>query len=182
VTFITSVVGAEDLDSGVMKVCEFPEKLDPAIFRDVLLRLAPGLPEAAIAHLYDANQTQSYQSGEFLLLEGEFCRGVFLLLKGTVQLCLRQNARTYLEICEISDPAILGLSGTLLDERLVAGARALMPAMTAFIPRLAFLEALRKFPHASLAFSSLVIAELNSAYGRLYLLARLPRARAITAR
>ena len=142
----------------------------PALFRDRLLSLAPTLPEGAIARLYDASRPHSYTSGEFLLREGDACKGIFLVWRGTVQLCLRQGRRGYLDIRKIASPAILGLSETLLDNHLVTSVRALTAVEAALVPRRPFLEVLREFPVASIAFSALLSDELNSAYQHLSVL------------
>ena len=152
-----------------MKTSRVPTRLAPELFREVLLDIVPDLPEVAIAPLYDAHQVQSYIAGEFLITEGEVCRGVFLLWGGTVQLSLLhgRDKQKHFDVRKISSPAILGLPGTMLGHGFVASARALSQVEAAFIPRAAFLEALREFPMASLAFSAVLSDELNSTYQNL---------------
>ena len=166
-----------------MKTSRVPKRLAPELFRDLLLSIVPEFPEVAIVPLYDAHQVQSYLAGEALITEGEVCRGVYLLWGGTVQLSLlhSRDKRKHFDVRKISSPAVLGLPGTMLGHGFVASASALSQVEAAFIPRAAFMQAVREFPMASLAFSTVLSDELNSTYENLSALRSTRSARALPA-
>jgi CRP-like cAMP-binding protein len=146
------------------------KELTPELFRDILLSVVPEFPEKPILHLYGASQVQSYQPGEFLIIEGEVCKGVLMVWRGTVRICLHNGGEKCADLNEISSPALLGLSATFTGDRPVASIQALTQVEAAFIPRAAFMEAMVRFPTASIALSPVLNEELNSAYERLRIL------------
>src|SRR5438874_338772 len=125
-----------------MKTARVAKTLAPELFRELLFSVAPEFPEVAIAPLYDAHQVQSYSPREFLMKQGETCRGVFLLWDGTAQLSLLDDTerRKPLEMRKIFSPAIIGVPGIVLGHCLIASARAVTQVEAAFIPRANFMQ------------------------------------------
>ena len=144
-------------------------RIDPQFFADILLRIVPDLPQPVVESLWSAHRARCYSPAEYLLCEGEVSQGVFLIVSGLVRLSLSNDRPKAKDIqCrELRSPGILGVNDVMLGSPVSLTARALTEVRTAFIPKTAFLNAVRKSPSAGIAFSHLISQELTSTYSRI---------------
>jgi len=144
-------------------------RIDPQYFADILLRIVPDLPQPVVESLSSAHRARCYSPAEYLLREGEVSQGVFLIVSGLVRLSLSNDRAKAKEIqCrELRSPGILGVSDVMLGSPNSLTARALTEVRAGFVPKTAFLSAVRQFPSAGIAFSHLISQELTSTYSRI---------------
>jgi CRP-like cAMP-binding protein len=144
-------------------------RIDPQLFADILLRIVPDLPQPVVESLWSAHGARRYSPAEYLHCEGEASQGIFLIVSGLVRLSLSNDRVKAKEIqCrELRSPAILGVNDVMLGSPVSLTARALTELRTAFIPKTAFLNAVRQSPSAGIAFSHLISQELTSTYSRI---------------
>ena len=153
----------------VMTSGSVADKIDSEYFADILLRIVPDLPQPVVELLWSAHEARCYSPAEFLLSEGEASQGVFLIISGLVRLSLSngcpKNQDTH--SWDRRFPTLLGVNDVMLGSSVSLNAQALTEVQAAFIPRMAFLNAVRKFPSAGIAFSQLIAEELASTYSRI---------------
>ena len=144
-------------------------RIDPQYFAEIFLRIVPDLPQPVVESLWSAHRARCYSPAEFLQSEGEPSEGIFLIVSGLVRLSLSNDRPKAKDIqCrELPSPGILGVSDVMLGSPVSLTARALTEVRTAFIPTTAFLNAVRQFPPAGIAFSHLISQELTFTYSRI---------------
>jgi len=145
------------------------ETIDCHYFANRFLRIIPDLPLPVIESLWSAHGARCYSRAEFLLIAGEASAGVFVILSGVIRLSLSSDSRKALNIHsrELRSPALLGVSDVMVGSSVSLTAQALSEVQAAFIPKSAFLYAVRQFPSAGIAFSRLIAEELMSTYSRI---------------
>ena len=144
-------------------------RIDSQLFADILLRIIPDLPQPVVESLWSAHGARCYSQAEFLLSEGEATQGIFLIISGLVRLSLSNDSRKTRDIQarELRAPAMFGVHDVILGGSASLNARALTDIQCAFIPNTAFLNTIRRFPSAGMAFSQLIATELISTYSRI---------------
>jgi CRP-like cAMP-binding protein len=145
------------------------ERLDNRLFRDILLDLVPGIPAASTSSLTSGSEVRNYDIGELIISEGEPSDGIHLLISGTVQTSISKSGlgTKQVSLHQISAPAVLGLTGTMLAQPSAVSISALTATEAAFISRAQFLRVLGQFPQAGLAFSQVIAGELAHTYSHL---------------
>lgn len=145
------------------------DRIDSQHFAHALLRIVPDLPRPVVESLWSAHGARCYSPAEFLLCKGEVSQGIFLIISGLVRLSLSSDCQKTQSIhCrELHSPAILGINDVMLGSSVSLTAQALTEVLSAFIPKTAFLNAVRQFPSAGIAFSQLIAEELTFTYSRI---------------
>jgi len=145
------------------------DRIDSQHFANLLLRIVADLPRPVVESLWSAHGARCYSPSECLLREGEASQGVFLIVSGLVRLSLSNGCPKNQDIhsWDRRSPTLLGVNDVMLGSSVSLNAQALTEVQAAFIPRMAFLNAVRKFPSAGIAFSQLIAEELASTYSRI---------------
>jgi CRP-like cAMP-binding protein len=136
-------------------------------FTDILLGLIPGLPVDAASELARACVLQKYAPGEPLIREGDLSSGIFLLISGTVQPAISNEAlptKRQVSLPQIEAPAVLGIAGSMLAQPSLVAIRALTSTEAGFISQSHVRNVLRDSPETGLAFSQLLAEELSLTY------------------
>lgn len=134
---------------------------------EILQGLIPGLPVAAAFQLARACVLQKYAPGESLIREGDLSSGIFLLISGTVQPAISNEAlptRRQVSLPQMQAPAVLGIAGSMLAQPSLVAIRALTSTEAGFIPQSHIGSVLRDSPETGLAFSQLLAEQLSSTY------------------
>ena len=144
-------------------------RIDPQSFADILLRIVPDLPQPVVELLWSAHGARCYSPAEYLLCEGEVSKGIFLIISGLVRLSLSNGCPKTQNIHFWDRPsaALLSVNDVMLSSSVSITAQALTEVQAAFIPKMDFLNAVRQFPSAGIAFSQLIAQELASTYSRI---------------
>jgi CRP-like cAMP-binding protein len=144
-------------------------RFDPQYFAGILLRIVPDLPQPVVESLWSAHGARCHSPAEFLQCEGEASQGIYLIVSGLVRLSLSNGCPKNQDIhsWDRRSPTLLGVNDVMLGSSVSLNAQALTEVQAAFIPRMAFLNAVRKFPSAGIAFSQLIAEELASTYSRI---------------
>lgn len=152
-----------------MKSGSVGNKIEFQHFADILLRIVPDLPRPVVESLWSAHRAQCYSRAEYLLRVGEASQGIFLIASGLVRLSLSNDRVKSQEIHyrKLRSPALLGVHDVMLDSSVSLSAQAQTEVRCAFVPKTVFLETVRRFPQAGLAFSQLIAQELTSTYSRI---------------
>lgn len=147
--------------------------LDQRMLTETLLDQIPGIPTAAAKALSSAYQVQNFEAGETIVREGEASTGIFLLIDGTVEAFVSKSTKQ-VSLHQIAAPAVLGITAAMLTQPSAVSLVSVTQLHIAFIPRREFLQVLRQFPEAGLAFSQVIANELAHTYSKLSQL-RIPR-------
>lgn len=150
-----------------MRIFDADEKLAYEDFQTFLRSFLPGLPSSVVWRLEDIHQLRLYQPGDTLIQEGASADGLIFLLCGSAVASVFSKSRGNIKCREITAPAILGLSETMLGETSRASIRCELPITAVFLPAPSFIDAVRRFPLASLEFSKLIGQELSATYSKL---------------
>ena len=152
-----------------MKSGSIAERIDPQQFANILLRIVPDLAQPVVESLWSAHGARCYSPAEFLLSEGEASPGIFVIISGRVRLSLSDDCPKSPNIHsrELRSPTLLGVSDVMVGSSVSLSAQALSEVRAAFIPKTAFLNTVRQFPSAGIAFSQLIAEELTSTYSRI---------------
>ncbi|HWY68688.1 MAG TPA: cyclic nucleotide-binding domain-containing protein [Terriglobales bacterium] len=144
-------------------------RFDPQYFADILLRIVPDLPQPVVESLWSAHGARCYSPADFLQCEGEVSQGIFLIVSGLVRLSLASDGPKAQSIHsrELSSPTMLGVNDVMLGSSVSLTAQALTEVHSAFVPKTAFLDAVRRFPSAGIAFSQFIAEELTLTYSRI---------------
>lgn len=144
-------------------------RIDSQHFIETLLRVVPGLPQPVAESLWSAHGARCYSPAEFLLCEGKASQGIHLIISGVVRLSLSSDSPKQQNIHsrELRSPALLGVNDVMLGSPVSLTAQAKTEVCSAFIPSTAFLNAVRQYPSAGIAFSQLIAKELSSSYSRI---------------
>jgi CRP-like cAMP-binding protein len=145
------------------------ERIGSQHFANILLRIVPELAQPAVESLWSAHGARCYSPAEFLLSEGEASTGIFLTISGRVRLSLSNDCQKSPDIhsLELRSPTLLGVTDVMVGSSVSLSVQALSQVQAAFIPKTAFLETVRQFPPAGIAFSQLIAEELTSTYSRI---------------
>ncbi|MFQ5776737.1 MAG: Crp/Fnr family transcriptional regulator [Terriglobia bacterium] len=134
-------------------------------------------PEA-LAELNAIRQTSVYPKGAVLFVEGQPCRGVFVLCAGKAKL-RASSARGRSVIVRVAEPGeVLGLSAALSNTAYEVSAETLEPVQVNFLPREEFLRFLQSHGEVSVRVAQHLSAELRRGYHQLARIALAPTARA----
>jgi len=145
------------------------DRIDPQSFADILLRIVSDLPQPVVELLWSAHRARCYSPAECLLFEGEVSQGVFLIVSGLVRLSLSSGGPKTPTVHSWDRPSatLLCVNDVMLSSSVSVTAQALTEVQAAFIPKMDFLNAVRQFPSAGIAFSQLIGEELASTYSRI---------------
>jgi CRP-like cAMP-binding protein len=145
------------------------DRIDSQHFIDTLLRVVPDLPQPVAESLWSAHGARCYSPAEFLLCEGKASQGIFLIVSGVVCLSLSTDSPKAQNIHsrELRSPALLGVNDVMLGCPVSLTAQTLTEVCSAFIPKRTFLDAVRRFPSAGIAFSQFIAEELTLSYSRI---------------
>lgn len=141
-------------------------------------RLFCNLGPEALAELDSIRQTSVYPGGALLFVEGEPCRGLFILCSGKAKLST-SSAQGRSLIARVAEQGeVLGLSATVSNSAYDVSAETLEPAQVNFLPRDDFVHFLHKHGEVSVRVAQHLSLELHRAHRQMARIALAPSARA----
>jgi CRP-like cAMP-binding protein len=149
-----------------MKLLEAPEKIQHEDFQELLQRFLPGIASPVLALLEDIHELRRYEPGEVFMEAGKNADGVFVLRSGAAMASPLSKSGPKM-FPNISAPAILGLSETILGESNKSTWVCLHTVEAVLLPASSFIQILRRFPVVSLQFSKLLSDDLVATYSLL---------------
>ena len=122
------------------------------------------LPRPTLQEFDELKSMATYPKGAFLFMEGQPCRGVFILCQGRVKLFTSSTDGKSV-ILRIAQPGeVLGLSGAVAERPYLATAETIEPAQANFIPRENFVNFLRQHGDAALRAAEVLGYDYQAAY------------------
>jgi len=141
-------------------------------------RLFCNLGPEALAELDTIRQTSAYPAGAVLFVEGQPCRGLFILCSGKAKLTT-SSARGRSLIVRVAEAGeVLGLGAAVSNSAYDLSAESLEPAQISFLPREDFLRFLHEHGEVSVRVAQHLSMELYRAYRQMARIALAPSARA----
>jgi len=141
-------------------------------------RLFCNLGSEALAELERIRQTSVYPAGALLFLEGQPCRGLFILCSGKAKLTTSsaQGRSLIMRVAEAGE--VLGLSAAVSNVAYDASAETLEPTQANFLPREAFLRFLDQYGEVSVRVAQHLSMELHRVHRQMARIALASSARA----
>jgi CRP/FNR family transcriptional regulator len=141
-------------------------------------RLFCRLSSEALAALDAIRQTSLYPAGAVLFVEGQPCRGLFILCSGKAKLTTSSARGRSLIVRVAEEGEVLGLSAAVSHSPYDVSAETLEPAQVNFLPREDFLRFLHQYGEVSVRVAQQLSAELHRAHRQMARIALAPSARA----
>jgi CRP/FNR family transcriptional regulator len=132
----------------------------------------------ALAELDRIRQTSTYPAGALLFVEGQPCRGLFILCAGKAKLSTSSARGRSLIVRVAEGGEVLGLSATVSNSAYDLSAETLEPTQVSFLPREDFLRFLHKHGEVSVRVAQHLSLELYRAHRQMARIALAPSARA----
>lgn len=132
----------------------------------------------AIEKLNAIRQTSLYPKGAVLFVQGQPCRGLYILCAGKAKLSASSSAGRSVIVRLADRGEVLGLSAVMANGAYEVSAETLEPAQVGLIPRQEFLRFLQSYGEVSLRVAQHLSMELRRAYGQLARIALAPTAHA----
>jgi CRP/FNR family transcriptional regulator len=146
----------------------------PVQEQGLFCRLSP----PALEELNRLRQTSVYPQAAVLFVEGQPCRGLFVLCSGKAKLTASSNTGRSV-IVRVAEPGeVLGLSAVMANGSYEVSAETLEPTQVNFIPRQEFLRFLESHGEVSLRVAQHLSLDLRRAYDQVTRIALAPTARA----
>jgi CRP/FNR family transcriptional regulator len=146
----------------------------PVQHDSLFCRLGP----EALQELNALRQTSVYPKGTLLFVEGQPCRGLFVLCSGKAKLTASSRQGRSV-IVRVANPGeVLGLSAVVSNSAYEVSAETLGPAEANFLPRDRFIRFLQNHAEVSLQVAHCLSTELQRAYHQVSRIALAPSARA----
>ncbi len=141
-------------------------------------RLFCNLGLEALAELDSIRQTSVYPAGALLFVEGQPCRGLFILCSGKAKLTT-SSARGQSLIVRVAEGGeVLGLSAAVSNSAYDLSAETLEPTQASFLAREDFLRFLHRHGEVSVRVAQYLSTELHRAHRQMARIALAPSARA----
>lgn len=134
-------------------------------------------PEA-LARLESIRQTSVYPKGAVLFVEGQPCRGLFILCSGKVKLSTSSSQGRSMIVGIAETGEVLGLSAAMSEGVYAVNAHTLEPTQVNFIPREEFLHFLQEQSDVAYRVARQLSLDLRRAYQQVSRIALAPTARA----
>ena len=131
-----------------------------------------------LARLNAIRQTSLYPAGALLFVEGEPCRGIFVLCTGRAKLTASSPLGRSVIMRIAVTGEVLGLSDTLCGTHYIATAETLEPSQLNFLPQTEFLSFLESHGEVAVRVARHLSTELRLAYHQLARVVLAPTARA----
>lgn len=141
-------------------------------------RLFCNLGREALAELDSIRQTAVYPAGAVLFVEGQPCRGLFILCSGKAKLTASSTRGRSLIVRVADEGEVLGLSAAVSNSAYDVSAETLEPAQVNFLPREDFCRFLHKYGEVSVRVAEHLSMELYRAHRQMARIALAPSARA----
>lgn len=141
-------------------------------------RLFCNLGSEALAELESIRQTSVYPAGAVLFVEGQPCRGLFILCSGKAKLTASSTRGRSLIMRVAEEGEVLGLSAAVSNSAYDVSAETLEPVQVNFLPREDFLRFLHKYGEVSVRVAEHLSMELYRAQRQMARIALSPSARA----
>jgi len=141
-------------------------------------RLFCHLSPEALAELDTIRQTTIYPGGAVLFVEGQPCRGLFILCSGKAKLATSSARGRSLIVRVAEGGEVLGLSAAVSNSAYDLSAETLEPAQASFLPREDFLRFLHRHGEVSVRVAQCLSMELYRAHRQMARIALAPSARA----
>ncbi len=141
-------------------------------------RLFCNLGLEALAELDRIRQTSVYPAGALLFVEGQPCRGLFILCSGSAKLATSSARGRSLIVRVAEEGEVLGLSAAVSNAAYDVSAEALEPVQVSFLPREDFLRFLHQYGEVSVRVAAHLSMELARAHRQMARIALAPSARA----
>jgi CRP/FNR family transcriptional regulator len=137
-----------------------------------------GLAPGALQELNAIRQTSVYPKGAVLFVEGQPCRGLFVLCSGQAKLISSSSQGRSVIVRLAKAGEVLGLSAALSNGTYEVSAETLGPTEANFLPRDRFMRFLQSHAEVSLQVAHCLSTELQRAYQQVSRIALAPTARA----
>lgn len=136
------------------------------------------LGPAPLAALNAIRRTTIYPKGAMLFVEGQPCRGLFVLCSGKAKMAASSQSGRSVIVRVAGAGEVLGLGASLANRPYELSAETLEPAEVNFLPREEFLHFLQEYGEVSVRVAQHLGMELLRAYNQLSRIALGPTARA----
>ncbi|MFQ5662609.1 MAG: Crp/Fnr family transcriptional regulator [Terriglobia bacterium] len=136
------------------------------------------LAAEALPALNAIRQTSLYPKGAVLFVEGQPCRGLFILCSGKAKLTASSPHGRSVIVGVAGAGEVLGLSAVMSNAAYEVSAETLEPAQVNFLPRDDFLRFLQTYGEVSVRVAQHLSMELRRAYHQVARIALAPSARA----
>ena len=136
------------------------------------------LGPAPLAALNAIRRTTLYPKGALLFVEGQPCRGLFVLCSGKAKLAASSQSGRSVIVRIAGAGEVLGLGAAVANRPYEVGAETLEPAEVNFLPREEFLHFLQEFGEVSVRVAQHLGMELLRVHNQLSRIALGPTARA----
>ena len=146
----------------------------PVQEESLFCRLGP----EALRELNAIRQTSVYPKGALLFVEGQPCRGLFVLCSGHAKLTASSPRGRSVIVRIARAGEVLGLSAVISNTPYEVSAETLVPAEANFLPREGFLRFLQNNGEVSVRVDHYLSVELQRAYNQVVRIALAPTARA----
>jgi len=146
----------------------------PVQEESLFCRLGP----EALRELNAIRQTSLYPKGALLFVEGQPCRGLFILCSGRAKLTASSPGGRSIIVRVVEAGEVLGLSAAISSTPYEVSAETLAPAEANFLPREGFLRFLENNGEVSVRVAQCLSVELQRAYSQVVRIALAPTARA----
>jgi len=145
----------------------------PVREESLFCRLGP----EALRELNAIRQTSVYPKGALLFVEGQPCRGVFVLCSGRAKLTASSPGGRSVIVRIVEAGEVLGLSAVISNAAYEVSAETLIPVEANFLPREGFLRFLENNGEVSVRVAQHLSVELQRAYSQVVRIALAPTAR-----
>lgn len=146
----------------------------PVREENVFCQLGP----EALAELNTIRQTSLYPKGAVLFVEGQPCRGLFVLCSGKAKLTASSPQGRSVIVSMAAAGELLGLGAVMSNGTYKVSAETLEPTQVNFLPRDEFLRFLQRHGEVSVRVAEHLSMELHRAYHQLARIALAPTTRA----
>lgn len=130
----------------------------------------------ALAELDRIRQTSAYPAGAVLFVEGQPCRGLFILCSGKAKLTTSSVRGRSLIVRVAEGGEVLGLSAAVSNSAYDLSAETMEPTQASFLPREGFLRFLHKHGEVSVRVAQHLSLELYRAHRQMARIALAPSA------
>jgi hypothetical protein len=139
-----------------------PADADPVSFAELLELLWPfsELPRSVLLAILEQMQVQRFSPGDVLIRQGRRGRYLFILLEGTLKICVKDGPRCH-EIARPAGEVILGEMGVMTDGPCTATATAVTPVRVLALSVSRFRRLASRYPVLCAALGHLMATRLG---------------------